>query len=143
MKRTLTLIFAVFLLISLAGCNRSELAKEKIFNLVTENYDAILAACLDRDADALYELEGIAKVDFYGGYILVYCMGAGIAPSSQDYGFYYSRENLPVAVFDGFIVCQTADLEEEGNGFQYTDQWHNVYYTEHITGNFWFYSASF
>ncbi len=142
MKRIFAFIFAVLLLISLAGCHRAEIAKNKIFNLVTENYDAIVAACLERNADALYEIEGITDVDFYGGYILVYCMGAGIAPSSQYYGFYYSRENLPVGVFDGTIICQTADLEEEGNGFQFVEHG-NVFYTEHIIGNFWFYSAAF
>ena len=74
---------------------------------------------------------------------MAFCKGTGIAPSSQDYGFYYSEENLPVAVFDGQILCATAELVKEGSGYQYVDSGYNVFYTEHIKGNLYFYSASF
>ena len=71
------------------------------------------------------------------------CGCCGIAPSSQYYGFYYSEENLPVAVFGGEILCGTADLTEQGNGYRYLDSGFNEFYTEHIKGNIYFYSASF
>ena len=143
MKRILAvgLIFSyVFLL---AGCQREERAKKEIFSLVEENYDAIVAACEDKNTEALLAVGGITKVDIVDRYVMAFCKGTGIAPSSQDYGFYYSEENLPVAVFDGQILCATAELFKEGSGYQYVDSGYNVFYTEHIKGNLYFYSASF
>ena len=99
-----------------------------------KNYDAILEACVNEDAAALSAMDGIQKVDIVDGYVLVYCQGYGIAPSSQDYGFYYSRDNLPVAVFDGQIICSSSQLVAKGEGYEYIDMWHNIFYTEHIKG---------
>lgn len=117
--------------------------QQSIFTLVEKNYDAILEACVNEDAAALSAMDGIQKVDIVDGYVLVYCQGYGIAPSSQDYGFYYSRDNLPVAVFDGQIVCSSSQLVAKGEGFEYIDSGYNIFYTEHIKGNIYFYKASF
>lgn len=117
--------------------------QQSIFTLVERNYDAILEACVNEDASALSAMEGIRKVDIVDGYVLVYCQGYGIAPSSQDYGFYYSRDNLPVAVFDGQIICDSSQLVAKGEGFEYIDSGYNIFYTEHIKGNIYFYKASF
>ena len=81
--------------------------------------------------------------DIVDGYVLIYCKGAGIAPSSQYYGFYYSEDNLPVGVFDGQIVCSNSELVEYENGYRYLDSGYNEFYTEHIKGNIYFYSAAF
>lgn len=141
MKRVLKFIIVMICLLSLAGC--SEANKNAIFNLVEDNYDVIVEACENEDLQALYDIGSIEEVDIVDGYVLVYCTGSGIAPSSQDYGFYYSEDNLPVAVFDGQILCDTTRLVEEGSGYQYLDSGYNVFYTEHIKGNIYFYSASF
>ena len=127
----------------LAGCQTQRSAKNEITNLVNENYDAIVKACKEKDADALCEIEGVTSVVIVDGYVLVYCKGSGIAPSSQDYGFYYSEDNLPVGVFDGQIVCGTDELVEYGSGYRYLDSGLNAFYTEQIKGNIYFYSASF
>ena len=141
MKRAFALVLAfVFLL---AGCNREENAKQDIFNLVEENYDVILKACQEKDTDTLYAINGITQVDVVDGYVLIFCKGAGIAPSSQDYGFYYSEENLPVGVFAGQIVCSSNELVEYERGYRYLDSGLNVFYTEQIKGNLYFYSAAF
>lgn len=139
MKRILAFVFSFILILS--GCQRGEKAKKEIFDLVKENYEEIIKACQDKDADALCRIEGITKVDIVDGYVLVYCKGEGIAPSSQDYGFYYSEENLPVAVdCNQYILCDTEDLTPEGNGYQYIEGG-NIFYTEHIIDNIYFYST--
>lgn len=117
--------------------------EQKVFNLVKRNYEVILVACENQDAEALSAIDGIKEVDICDGYILVYCQGYGIAPSSQEYGFYYSRDDLPVAVFGGQIICRTGQMVEEGDGYQYLDSGYNSFYTERIKGNIYFYSASF
>lgn len=142
MKRTLVFMLIIAFVFVLAGCGAKE-SKKDIFNLVGKNYDEIVAACQNKDAEALLAISGIKEVDIVDGYVLVYCKGAGIAPSSQEYGFYYSEENLPVGVFDGYIVCDTNEMVEYESGYRYLDSGFNEFYTEHIKGNIYFYSAAF
>lgn len=142
MKKILVFVLIISLAIVLAGC-RAEKNKNDIFNLIEENYDAILKACEEKDADALSAIDGIAEVKIVQGYVLVYCKGVGIAPSSQDYGFYYSEENLPVTVDCTLSINgYTADLTPKGEGYEYTED-HNVFYTEHIKSNIYFYSNAY
>lgn len=145
MKRILVFVLAVVLVFAfaLSGCNGQEKAKRDIFDLVEKNYDAILKACEEKDAAAISAMDGIAKVGIADGYVLVYCKGAGIAPSSQDYGFYYSEENSPVAVdCNLYVICDAKDLTPEGDGYQCMVDG-NTFYAEHIKGNIYFYSNSY
>ena len=142
MKRLLAFVLLAVFVFSLTGCSAKN-AKSDIFNLVENNYDKIVAACENKDSEALLAIDGVTQVNIVDGYVLVYCKGAGIAPSSQDYGFYYSEENLPVGVFDGQIVCSNSELVEYENGYRYLDSGYNEFYTEHIKGNIYFYSAAF
>ena len=139
-------IFAVILVISFVfmfvGCGAKE-AKKDIFSLVENNYDTILKACEEKDKDTLLAINGITDVNIVDGYVIVYCKGAGIAPSSQDYGFYYSADNSPVTVDCNLgIVCYAADLSPEGDGYQCIVSG-NTFYTEHIKGNIYFYSNAY
>lgn len=144
MKRILAIILVAAVVLSLLGWSRKAQARNAIFDLVENNYDAILKACEEQDTDALYAIEGISKVKVAGGYVLAYCRGAGIAPSSQDYGFYYASENNPAAVDCNLdILCHGNALTPKGNGFQLIDNGHNVFYTELIRGNFYFYSNEY
>ena len=142
MKRLLAFVLLAVFVFSLTGCSAKN-AKSDIFNLVENNYDEILAACENKDSEALLAIDGVTRVNIVDGYVLVYCQGAGIAPSSHYYGFYYSEENLPVGVFDGRIVCSNSELVEYENGYRYLDSGYNEFYTEHIKGNIYFYSAAF
>lgn len=142
MKRIIAFGLVCFFVFRLAGCG-AEKAKKDIFNLVEEKYDAIVAACEVKDADALLDIGGITEVDIVDGYVLVYCVGAGIAPSSQDYGFYYSEENIPVAVDCNLDILRKAeDLTPKGNGYQCIVSG-NSFYTEHIKGKIYFYSTAY
>ena len=144
MKKRLWMIAVLMGVLFLTGCLNREAAKAKIFRLVEKNYDLIAEACEKEDKAALCALDGVAEVKIRDGYVVVYCMGGGIAPSSQDYGFYYSEENLPVAIdCNEKIICDTVDLTPEGKGYQYLDSGHNVFYTEYITGNIYYYSAAY
>ena len=142
MKRLLAFGLLAVFVFSLTGCSAKN-AKSDIFNLVENNYDEIVAACENKDSEALLAIDGVTQVNIVDGYVLVYCKGAGIAPSSQDYGFYYSEDNLPVTVDCNLgIVCYAADLSPEGDGYQCIVSG-NTFYTEHIKGNIYFYSNAY
>ena len=137
MKRLLAFVLLAVFVFSLTGCSAKN-AKSDIFNLVENNYDEIVAACENKDSEALLAIDGVTQVNTVDGYVLVYCKGAGIAPSSQDYGFYYSEDNSPVTVDCNLgIVCYAADLSPEGDGYQCIVSG-NTFYTEHIKGNIYF-----
>ena len=142
MKRLLAFVLLSVFVFSLTGCSAKN-AKSDIFNLVENNYDEIVAACENKDSEALLAIDGVTQVNIVDGYVLVYCKGTGIAPSSQDYGFYYSEDNSPVTVDCNLgIVCYAADLSPEGAGYQCIVSG-NTFYTEHIKGNIYFYSNAY
>ena len=142
MKRLLAFVLLAVFVFSLTGCSAKN-AKSDIFNLVENNYDEIVAACENKDSEALLAIDGVTQVNIVDGYVLVYCKGAGIAPSSQDYGFYYSEDNSPVTVDCNLgIVCYAANLSPEGDGYQCIVSG-NTFYTEHIKGNIYFYSNAY
>ncbi|MBQ3543012.1 MAG: hypothetical protein IJA45_07815 [Oscillospiraceae bacterium] len=142
MKRILAFVLVVVFVFVLSGCGAKQ-SKKDIFNVVERNYDAIVTACENKDKEALLAIDGVTQVNIVDGYVLVYCKGAGIAPSSQDYGFYYSEDNSPVTVDCNLgIVCYAADLSPEGDGYQCIVSG-NTFYTEHITGNIYFYSNAY
>lgn len=138
---SLSLSFA--LLWTFTACALHTDAQEDIFDIVEKNYDTILKACEESDLDTLSAIKGITKAELVDGYVIVYCKGAGIAPSSQDYGFYYSPTNSPVAVDCNLdIVCNVDKLTPEENGYKYVADG-NTFYTQHIKGNFYFYSNAY
>ena len=142
MKRLLAFVLLAVFVFSLTGCSAKK-AKSDIFNLVENNYDEIVAACENKDSEALLAIDGVTQVNIVDGYVLVYCKGAGIAPSSQDYGFYYSEENSPVAVDCNLDILRKAeDLTPKGNGYQCIVSG-NSFYTEHIKGKIYFYSTAY
>ena len=141
MKKIFGLVLVVFLIISLTSCRSTP--KEKVFNIVENNYDTNLKACEEKDEDALLTIKGVTSVNIVDGYVIVFCEAKGISVSSQDYGFYYSEKNSPVTIgCNQGIVCGVNDLTPEGNGYQCVVQG-NTFYTEHIKGNIYFYSNAY
>ena len=142
MKRILAFALAVCFAFMLTACGFKR-AKKEIFNLVENNYDQILTACKNKDTQALLAIDGITKVSIVDGYVLVFCKGEGIAPSSQDYGFYYSEEDIPVGVGCALSIVASGDeLSPEGDGYQCTIGG-NTFYTQRIKGNIYFYSNAY
>lgn len=142
MKRILAFMLVVVFVFVLSGCRTNDI-KTDVFNLVEKNYDTILKACEEKNADALLAIKGITKVNIVDGYVIIFCEAKGISVSSQDYGFYYSEENSPVTIdCNQDIVCEVNDLIPEGNGYQCVVQG-NTFYTENIKGNIYFYSNAY
>jgi hypothetical protein len=141
-KKAFISIVCIAVLLSFAGCG-VEKASADITGLVENHYDEIVAACENKDTQALLAIDGISQVRMVDGYVLVYCQGAGIATSSQDYGFYYTEENIPVGVDCNLdIVCYRDAMQPKGNGYEGTVDC-NTFYTEHIKGNLYLYSNAY
>ena len=116
--------------------------KEQIFETVNDNAQVILSDIEEQDfADSL----GIGKIEeicVLEQGIDFYCGGNGIVPSSQDYGFYYTEDNFPKAIWCGVKYCEDSLLVEDRAGYS-TDFQHNYYYTEKIRDNFYYYEVHF
>ena len=72
MKRLLAFVLLAVFVFSLTGCSAKN-AKSDIFNLVENNYDEIVAACENKDSEALLAIDGVTQVNIVDGYVLVYC----------------------------------------------------------------------
>ncbi len=141
MKKVLAFFLVILLVFAVAGCGKTY--KDDVFSLVEKQYDSILKACEERDAAALLSIKGITRVNIVNGYVVVFCKGAGISVSSQDYGFYYSEDNSPVTIdCNQDIVCGVDGLTPEADGYQCIVSG-NTFYTEHIKGNIYFYSNAY
>ena len=146
MKKTIKFILSILLIILLillfknVFFDRDE--KEKIFVLVNKNYELLLSDIAEQDFSDTLDLSEIESVDVVEEGIDFYCGGYGIAPSSHDYGFYYTKDDLPKAIWCGTMYCDTTLLKKDGEGYS-TDYQHNRYYTEKIRDNFYYYEAHF
>ena len=116
--------------------------KEQIFDTVNDNTQTILTDIEEHDFTDSMNIGKIEDVTVLEQGVDFYCGGKGIAPSSQDYGFYYTEDDLPKAIWCGVKYCDDSLLVEDGNGYS-TDYQHNYYYTEKIRDNFYYYEAHF
>ena len=116
--------------------------KEQIFEIVNDNAQTILADIEEQDFTDSMSVGKIEDVGVLEQGVDFYCGGKGIAPSSQDYGFYYTEDDLPKAIWCGVKYCDDSLLIEDGEGYS-TDYQYNYYYTEKIRDNFYYYEAHF
>ena len=120
------------------------LSKDQIFSLVQDHHDFLLQCIADNDPDRAKDVTGIQDIHVEKDtYVEFYCGGSGLVPSSSYYGFYYSPDDLPLAV----DVTVTENLRPEGNGFGWKQSggWDgdNWYYTERIMENWYYYESHY
>ena len=142
--RWLSLICALLMLMNLTACffTREYLTREEIFRLVEKNEELLLDCVRSgdfSDAEALdariTATEGKAYVDFY-------CGGRGLSVSGCDYGFYYSKNDLPLACHSW--VNSDDDLQLQGDGwYKQETNGGDRYYTERIIACFYYYESTF
>ena len=129
----LAISLVLFLIIRIATTDH--LSKRQIIKLVNENYNVIAEDISENDFSDTLKLKGIQSVSTEDEIIGFYCGGSGIAPSSQEYGFYYSDNDTP----SDFILKGT--LKPDGKGYSSSDG--NYFYTEKIRDNFYYYEVHF
>ena len=137
MKKIITVIIFSLLIICLCACGTNDI-KHNIFDIVEKNEDVLIEAINTGEYEKIYAI-GIKDITVNDDYIVFYYTGRGIAPSSQEYGFYYSVENKPIAIFDGHPVCNPEEMTEKENGYEYIDNSYNSFYTEKVIEHFYYY----
>ena len=146
MKKQTTIILSVVVLVIIIFLVKNiffnKSIKEQIFDTVNDNAQTILTDIEEHDFTDSMNIGKIEDVTVLEQGVDFYCGGKGIAPSSQDYGFYYTEDDLPKAIWCGVKYCDDSLLVEDGNGYS-TDYQHNYYYTEKIRDNFYYYEAHF
>ena len=137
-------IVLVCFLIWLHNMLDDSLTRKEIFNLVNENYAAILKDIEEENFAATLSINGVKEVYYHDECLDIYCGGRGMGSATSYYGFYYSPDDLPKTCWAGSIFGEIANLKTEGNGFSIRnpndDNW---YYTEKIRDNFYYYEAHF
>ncbi len=122
----------------------NSLSKKEIFALVQENYAVIMEDVREKDFSDTEKIEGIKKIYSDTEIIDVYCGGTGIGSAANYYGFYYSPDGQPKAVYYGSSFGKNPKLQSEKNGFCIKNSnGDNCYYTEKIKDNFYYYEAHF
>lgn len=138
MKRYFLILLACALLL-LCGCKAEAGYKTSIFNLVEQQQSTLLAYIEAEDYSAPMDLESVEAIYSCEQFVNFYCGGQGIAPSSQDYGFYYSFDGNPMGVLNSEVFCGYEELTEKEEGFYAVVAGNNDYYTEKICDNFYYY----
>jgi len=139
MKRILSFLLSLSFLLGLSACDceREYMNKQEIFGLVTEN-EALLSKCVETsEFSEVLALDHRITVSVGKTYIDFYCGGKGLSVSGCDYGFYYSEEEIALAVHS----WASGELLPQGEG--YVQNGNNNYYTERIFKNFYYYESGF
>ena len=124
--------------------NSDHLSKREIFELVQNHHSVILLNIENQELHNVLSVDGIQEIDTVDGVIDFYCGGAGMGPSTSYYGFYYTADNSPAAIFAGTSFGDPAILREDGNGFSMQEEiGDNHYHTEKILDGFYYYEAHF
>ena len=144
-KQTRIILGVVVLIIAVISAKNiffDKSIKEQIFEIANDNAQTIMDDIEEQNFAESMRIGNIEEIRVLEQGIDFYCGGKGIAPSSQDYGFYYTKDDLPKAIWCGTKYCDESLLVEDGNGYS-TDFQHNYYYTEKIRDNFYYYEAHF
>ena len=142
-KRSVFLILVSLLcILSLAGCSKTERKKAQIIRMVTENRETLMQDIADWDFTDSDSIEGIEFVNLMKPYEVYDCGGHGIAPSSTEYGFYYSPDDRPLGAFENIIFSTGKGLSKDGTGYSGNFSG-NRYYTEKICDGLWYYEFHF
>lgn len=144
LKRLIALFLSVILLFSLSSCVltgglfSSHLSKAQIFRLVEKNEKVLLEDIANSDFKNSKKIRGIEDVSPGESTVDFYCGGSGFGPATSYYGFYYSQNGEPSCIWVG------GELSAEGNGWGWREKnGDNRYYTEKITGYFFYYEVHF
>ena len=96
----LLIVFMMFILSKCSNMTDSGI-KKNIVGVVEDNKEILIEAISTGNYKKIYDIKAIEDITVNDDCVVFYCKGRGIAPSSQEYGFYYLKNNLPIAIFDG------------------------------------------
>ena len=141
MKKLLSILLAVSVLLTIAACNRNLTEKNDIISLFQKNKAVFLQAVSSGDYSALERVNGVQNVYCAATYIDIKCGGAGLGSSTHYYGIFYSADDNLCAID---VAGPRDQLAEYGNGYLYQETGgDNRYYVESLGDHFYYYEAHF
>lgn len=136
-------ILCVAVIFTCTACGNRPTLKERVLSVFEEQEELIREKIEKYSAGDEVEwddLEGVVRVDtYFGGMIEFDYIVEGILTSSLIAGTYYAPDDEPRIV--GYLQG-AGELEEDGNGYSYSDGTDNRYYTERICENFYYFQTS-
>jgi len=154
-KKALTLLLTLTLVLSMSGCTElfgilflnylvvkgdDRADKEEIFAFVRENEEELMRAVETEDFSVWENKGPIKDISADEDSIDFSCGGVGMGAETSYVGFYYTPENDMTAVWCAPYVHGNLS----GTSFEWCEpNGDNRYYTEHICGNFYYYTASY
>lgn len=157
MRKLICVILVLCMLFSLVGCSDvlggtfflflaatsdDSANKDDIFEFICNGEEALLEAIEQGDFSDFENKGFIKSIDADQNIVDFSCGGAGVGSGTSYVGFYYTATNDMTAVW--CAPSSASSLTPSGNGFEWKEaNGDNMYYTEHICGNFYYYEASF
>lgn len=142
MKKTVSIVLCLVIALSLTGCFVSP--EKRVMNYynkhITEFKDNI-ACHFEKREPLSFPARGVIVTEWVGAHTIVEYIveGTGIAPSSRYYGFFYSRDNIPVSFQNsGEEMVSKSDIEWEWHGVG-----DNRGYVKQIEPYWFYFEASF
>lgn len=124
--------------------DRDALSEKEIVKTLKKNHAIFLSDVAENDFSDSSNVKGIQKITAVGDAVDFYCGGKGFGSGTSYFGFYYTPDDLPRAVWSGQKYCDDEYLVPDGDGFSVKEpEGDNYYYTEKITDLFYRYEAYF
>lgn len=147
MKKLIAFILFAIALALLASCassgsffqvRDSQSPKKRIVDFVLENDSGIIEHIREKSLAELENTGIIEEIYAHDEYIEFSCGASGFGSNTSYWGFYYAlseNEDKAVCAMGG---CAYSELAERGSGLELEDG-DNLFYTEKITGRFYYY----
>ena len=145
MKRLLSLLLPLMILLSLTSCRLLDDREDKglICGFVSSNRDMLMECIESGDYSPLQKVFIIHDINpsDSGSTVDFFCGGAGFGSETVYRGFFYSSAKSMFAVW---CAPSARELDEYGSGYMWRESnGDNTYYVEEICENFYYYEAEY
>ena len=138
----LLLLFLTIMYFVCVVLTDDSMKNEDIFSLVIQQEHALVSYIDNRDFSEVPPIDGIKAARLHDDTIEFSCGGSGLGSATYYCGFYYSETDDLYGMW--CAPAHGSNLKPDGNGFLYEESnGDNRYYTEHISGHFYYYEAFF
>lgn len=141
MKKRIVWVILLSVLVCVTACSNNLEGKHDVISLFQRNKETFLQAAGSGDWNGVEQIRGIQSVHILETCVKIECGGAGLGPSTQYWGIFYSEED-DLSAAD--VAGPRDQLVVHGNGYLYQENGgDNRYYVEALGDHFYYYEAYF